>query len=238
MTGHASSFHRLLVAVGILLGLTVTTSAYADSRPQVVRPNSKAFAMTYGEWSARWWQYVYGLPEADHPLTDETGERCAVGQWGPVFFLMGTTISEPVTRRKCIVPAGKGILFPIVNFAGAVPEDGATADEITEVASSVVDLIDVDSLSVRIDGRIVDDLEDFRFKSPIFSFTGETPNVFSQIGCGAPPCYEGFRETAFADGYWILLRPLSPGRHTIRFHGEVPDFDFVVDVTYHLRVRS
>ncbi len=123
-----------------------------------------------------------------------------------------------------------------MNAGCAIPEDGATLEAITAVCTGIADQVDVNTLSVRVDGVEVKRPEQFRFQSPTFSFTGETPNVFSEIGCGTPPCYEGFRETAFADGFWILLKPLSAGNHEIHFHGEIPEFDFVVDVTYHLTV--
>ena len=196
-----------LVVLGIVLGLTATTPVYAESDSDVVRPHSKAFPMTYGEWSARWWQYIFGLPAADHPLNDTTGERCAVGQWGPVFFLVGPpTTGGPVTR-SCTVPARKALLIPILNVSCAVPEDGGTLDEITTLCDLIADLIDVNTLSVSIDGEAVKSLRRFRFQSPAFSFTGNTPNVFSQIGCvDSGHCYEGFREVAVSDGYWIMPR--------------------------------
>ena len=34
-----------------------------------------------------------------------------------------------------------------------------------------------------------------------------------------------------------MLAPLPAGEHTVHFHGAIPAFDFVLDVTYHLTVR-
>jgi hypothetical protein len=237
MKNHVRRFLDVLVVVGIVWGLTATDSVFADANSRVVRPHKESFPLTYEEWSARWWQYIFGLPLTDHPLNDTTGERCAVGQWGPVFFLVGPPTTGDAVERSCTVPSGKGILFPIVNVACAIPEDGGTLGAITSLCTSIADLIEVDTLSVSIDGDTIKDLDGFRFQSPAFSFTGETPNVFSAIGCGTPPCYEGFRETAISDGYWILLKPLKVGNHEIHFHGEIPDFHFVVDVTYDLTVE-
>ena len=45
---------------------------------------------------------------------------------------------------------------------------------------------------------------------------------------------------AVADGFYLLLAPLSPGRHTITFGGTGnfggPDAPFSQDITYQLRV--
>jgi hypothetical protein len=237
MKRYAKYFLEVVLVAAFVLGLSLTNGFCTLSSSQVVPPKQKAFEMSYGEWSARWWQYVFGLPEANNPLSDTTGAQCGLGQWGPVFFLVGTTGGDPVVR-SCTIPAGKGLLIPVVNFGGAVPDDAGTIEEVTGIAASAADLIDVSTLSVTIDGVAVKNLGDFRFRSPIFSFTGSTPNIFSVYGCviTAPHCYEGFHDQAVADGYWILLNPLPAGNHTVHLHGEIPDWGFVVDVTYHLTV--
>lgn len=239
MNTNMKTWRYAVAVMGIFVGLTLVrgqtaSAASPDNEPDVVAPREKAFPMTYGEWSARWWQYVFGLPADDHPLTDPTGEQCAVGQFGPVFFLVGTT-GGAANRIACEVPTGKGLLFPIINAACAIPEDGSTTEQIRNLCSAFIDGVDLDTLAVEVDGVALQGLEKFRFKSPIFSFTGNTPNVFSEIGCSTPPCYQGFREKAFADGFWILLEPLAVGKHSIHFHGEIPG-SLEVDVTYALTV--
>jgi hypothetical protein len=237
MKRYAKYFLEVFLVATFALGLNLTNGFCTLSSSQVVPPKQKAFEMSYGEWSARWWQYVFGLPEANNPLSDTTGAQCGLGQWGPVFFLVGTTGGDPVVR-SCTIPARKGLLIPVVNFGGAVPDDADTIEAVTDMAASAVDMIDLNTLSVTIDGVAVRNLGDYRFRSPVFSFTGSVPNVFSAGGCGptAPHCYEGFHNQAVADGYWVLLNPLPAGNHTVHLHGEIPDWGFVVDVTYHLTV--
>lgn len=239
MKNHTKRFVQLFLVALFALGLNLTNGFSSVASSQVVRPKQKAFEMSYGEWSARWWQFVFGLPEADNPLNDTTGALCGKGQWGPVFFLVGTTGGDPVVRA-CTIPAGKGLLIPVVNFGGAVPDDADTIEAVAEMAAGAVDMVDVSTLSFTIDGVAVKNLADYRFRSPVFSFTGAVPNIFSVAGCGptAPNCYEGFHEQGVAEGYWILLNPLPAGNHTIHLHGEIPDWGFVVDVTYHLQVLS
>jgi hypothetical protein len=208
------------------------TNAFAGG--SVVPPAQKAFDMTYGEWSARWVQFVFGLPEADNPLNDTTGALCGKGQWGPVIFLYGTTGGDPVTR-SCTISTKKGLIIPLVNWFGAVPEDGATPEEVADLLAWVNDLTDVNSLAATIDGVPVQNLAKYRFRTPVFSFTGAIPNLFSN-SCGSPPCYEGFHEQGLGEGYYIMVNPLSPGQHTIHVHGEVPDWAIVQDATYLLTV--
>ena len=103
----------------------------------MVPPQSESFPQTYGEWGAQWWQYVIGIPADKNPFNDTTGAQCQLGQWGAVFFLVGS--GPPVKRNKCEVPAGRGLFFPIVNIICAVPEDGLTPEKISDVCSSIID---------------------------------------------------------------------------------------------------
>ena len=40
------------------------------------------------------------------------------------------------------------------------------------------------------------------------------------------------------DGYWLLLAPLPPGEHELRFGGSLPEIGFATEVTYHLIVAE
>src|SRR5215211_1758610 len=108
---------RLLTLVIILSGLIVgfvTSSVilfgHADSiNPGVFLVDSKPYGLTYGEWSARWWQWLNSIPQGVNPSTDETGEDCDQVQKGPVWFLAGTGGGSAV--RQCTIPGEKAILI-------------------------------------------------------------------------------------------------------------------------------
>ncbi len=221
----------LLVAI-ITLGLNSTTAFAGGS---VVPPTQKAFDMTYEEWTARWMQFVFALPAADSPLNDATGALCGKGQWGPVIFLFGVPQGGDSVTRSCTIPSKKGLLIPLMNFSAAVPEDGATPDDVAAVLKWAADLVDVSTLSATIDGVPVQNLAKYRFRTPVFSFTGSIPNIFS-TSCGALPCYEGFHEQGMGEGYYIMVNPLPAGVHRLHIHAELPDWAFVEDATYNLTV--
>jgi hypothetical protein len=229
--GKTVRFFKVVILIA-LVSLLAQPVLAKGGNPRVAPPNSTPYDRTYGEWTAEWWKYAMSFPADTSPLTDATGANCATGQSGPVFFLVGTTGGTAV-RDDCVVPVGKSILFPVINFISAVPEDGATADDIQTLCSWATDYID--KVEATVDGVPLRNLlADYRVASPVFSFTGAVGNPFG--------AYERFRETAFSDGYWVLLRPLSPGPHEIHFAGHfyLPDWDweFSVDVTYHLTVAN
>lgn len=68
----------------------------------------------------------------------------------------------------------------------------------------------------------------FRATSPLVGFTADPGWIFND------PCVTGTPQVGVADGYWIMLRPLSPGPHTLHFRGAFTGF--ATEVTYHLTV--
>ena len=65
-----------------------------------------------------------GLPQENHPLFDETGEDCDVGQSGKVWFLGGVINETGSASRECTVPTGKAIFFPILNVEWPIVDPG------------------------------------------------------------------------------------------------------------------
>ena len=62
-----------------------------------------------GFTSTNWWNWITSIPEENNPVGDETGEKCTIGQKGPVWFLPGTSGGK--LERTCTVPAGKALFL-------------------------------------------------------------------------------------------------------------------------------
>ncbi|WP_437738255.1 hypothetical protein [Sorangium sp. So ce1335] len=135
-----------------------------------------------------------------------------------------------VARRRCTVPRGKALFIPILNAAcSTIQGDGETEEELRDCANDLMD--QVTERFIVIDGKRIRGLDAFRHESPLFVF-GPLPED-NLIGADA-----GETSDAVADGFHVLLAPLSPGAHTIHFGGrvETDDFTFDLDITYHLTV--
>lgn len=222
---------RILIALGLGLLLTMllpTTSFGSNSNPGVIPPNKPAYGMTYGEWSARWWQWATSMSMDKHPLADTAG--CSRGQFGPVWFLGGNFSGSTGGTRKCTVPAGKALFFPIVNVDCSSLEAGdfygATAVERRACARGIVD--HVTDLAVEIDGVSLTSLTKYRATSPNIVFAlAPLPNVLGVVA--------GSGELV-GDGYYLLLAPLSSGQHTIHFKGTFSQWGVTVGETYSVTV--
>ncbi|WP_322753955.1 hypothetical protein [Frankia sp. Cas3] len=198
--------------------------------PGVFPPSSHPSGMTYAQWSVIWWKWAFLQPAAISALNDPTGARCAVLQSGPVWFLAGAMGSA---ERTCTVPRGKAILFPVINGWCSIPFDGKTLSEITSCAKAQMDGVILKEASV--DGVQLQNLDAYRFRSSPFLLPAVPTNYFG---------YDPGIYPSVADGFWIMLYPLSRGEHTLHLRGcyvacsntaDPPTFES--NVTYHLRVR-
>lgn len=221
--------------------LSMTVAARCDDSP-FAPPDQRVRGVTYAELAARWWQYVLAIPAAQNPVLDGP---CTTGQSGDIFFLTGNF--GGTSTRDCTVPPGKAIVFPAANFICYTAPDAEgcstphTDAELIACAQGGFDGIPT-TLTVELDGEPLTDPAAYHVTSSVFSWTAppdEADWLLPFIGpipantCGIP---EGNRFGA-TDGFWIGLRPLEHGEHTLHFTARIepPGQDpFVEDVTYHL----
>jgi len=95
-----------------------------------------------------------------NPVTDTTGQFCATGQKGAVWFLAGTFGVPSSVSRTCTVPAGQALFFPVIGeFYGAFLSD-PPAQRTADFIRSQVDCT-VKSVRVEIDGVFVNNAREF-----------------------------------------------------------------------------
>ena len=216
---NARSFTRFVqyACFVVLLGAgAVNATADGNANPGIRPPNSKTYGKTYGEWAAAWWQWALSIPAAQNPLLDTTGEFAGVGQRGPVWFLAGT-LGDPA-ERTINVPEGKPIFMPVHNWIfGSAAFDcdptvpGVTCDVPTLRQKAAAATTGAEVVEAWIDGRKVRNIRNYRGISP--EPFGVTLPEGSVIGIPA-----GNYFPQVADGFWLMLKPLHEGKHTIRVH--------------------
>ena len=183
----------------------------AAARGAVFGKDSRPFSLTYGDWTAKWWQWAYSIPKDIHPAYDDTGKYYIIKQNGPVWFFPGT-YGKPVVR-ECTIPEGKAILLPILNSecSSAKFSDLKTVQELRTCAK--IFQYQVTQLQASIDGVDIpeSELKKYRIQSPTFNFTLPEDNI------GLPA---NTTTQAVADGNWLFLKPLAAGKHEISFMGD------------------
>ena len=203
----ARQISQALVTAALMTAAAFSsTAAIADRSSPVIDPTNVIAGRTYADWSAAWWQWVASIPPSSNPLFDN-GD-CTTGQTGQVFFLGGNLQSWRRRKRRCTVPKGKNIYFPIVNEADAVPNATDTINIFREANQSVID--GATKLEADLDGKRIDA---FRVQSTVFSFLVLTDNIF---GISA-----GTYDPAVDDGV-VCHASAAPARAArASFHGDL-----------------
>jgi hypothetical protein len=211
----------------LIIGLTMVASAagaHADQGNPGIAPIHSGIATvkTYAELGAEWWQWALQAPAADSPLLDTTGEKCAVGQRGPVWFLAGTLGSEnpmgdPAVRDCDKVPNGKAIFFPVINEAFFAFLNDPPEERTPEFLRGKLQCTNVRDLSAFVDGEAVAKLERFETtpeESPLFDVQLPEDNIFGATEDDIP---ELLLSPSVHKGFYLYLRPLTPGEHIVEW---------------------
>ena len=221
----------------LMMSFALLASAQYAPNPMVFQPDENIYGLSYGDWTATWWQYLMQYTNDVNPYNDTTGARCNQDQGGPVFFLVGSPTGKDLTTRYCTVPEGKALLIPLINAECSTIEGGTfhIANGAQGHACAASWLEGVDKLSVTIDGMKVTGLSNYRFQSPFYYFNVPPENNFT--GTVGPT--EGW---SVSDGYWLMVKPLRPGVHVIHVYahqmpiplntgGSVQNFTYVLTVS-------
>lgn len=207
-----------LVFLPILVAVAMTSFCRAENSI-VVPPGDTVDNLSQEQWSVRWWMWAGSFNDDVSPVADRTGEFCASKQQGKVWFLAGTYGTRR-TVRTCKVPRGKYLFFPLINY---VVMPGAKSGCEAQMATAARMTDNPFTLILDVDGTAIPGLAAHR---------QATRRCFDMGASRESPV--SIYPSA-ANGYYVLLKPLSPGRHTINFGGALPSM--LQAVTYTLQVE-
>jgi hypothetical protein len=250
ITSNNPAWPHLRLAGIIALAVTLSASAQKPglATPRVLPADSLPYGKSYAEWSAEHWKWIYSLPVDQHPLFD-TADASRGQPFGHVWFLGGTYTATPdangnidaVATRNITIPPGTALFFPITDVEASVLEGNGTTEAELRATARYLES-HAQNMTCSIDGQVVQQLDGYRVQSPLFTI-GPVPdnNVFQATGVPAPA---GTTTPSVSDGVFVMLAPLSVGRHTIHFSGSLVftaaqdgfDFIFAQDITYNIEV--
>ena len=220
-----SIWQSVMVAVAVLM---MGAPASADNR--IVQPGQQYFGKSYNVLASEWTNWLIAEPSATNPAYDDNGSLCGQNQEGNVWFLAGTfeNVNTPddLSKRKCIVPAGKAIFLTLGGVYVSFSPDFLWTDPLCSILplEKTLEQIRCDvnndvpvapsiSFEVKIDGLPVKDLFAFRVQSKPEGFTLRVPDGSLLTEWGFSP---GDRFPAVSDGYFLFLKPLKLGKHTLK----------------------
>ena len=143
------------------------------------------------------------------------GTSVTVGQTNTNSSVFYLGPGEGKIERTCTVPAGKGLLIPVMEVEQSDKEiPGASVEDLTNAAKKDQD--GVNSLYLKIDNEeyTYDDLIKYRIQ-PTEPFQVIFPdNGIFGVADGGP-------SQVVADGFYILTEPLTAGNHTVHFRSSL-----------------
>lgn len=241
MIGHRCR-QAAVAAVAMLLAATASMAgsgtafaaggagaAQANANPRVI-PNQGPL---YGDLAAKWWLWAYSFPADSLPFLNPGGPvDLSAGQQGHIWFLAGSNVGA--VTRTAVVPTGVQLFVPMANLVNDYPcpdpsfrpDPGESLEHFLQrTAVPYLDLMT--GLFATLDGVDLRNLTAYEAISSIFTFTADPA-----LAATVDPCITGTAQPGVAAGFWLLLAPLPPGDHMLRF-GSV---GWGQDVIYQLNV--
>jgi len=249
----------LLAVVGVLVLSSSALAGKGSSLNTGVVPISSGL---YPNLSVEWWQWAYAQPvtpnnpATTNPLVDTTGVAAHNDQpAGNIFFLAGLIGSNTglvaSVERTITITSDKQLFFPLLNAESdnvSSPPTNFTVAQLRQFNDFFVS--QVTSLYVTLDGIPLAIPNSFRVISPVFNYTLPPNNPPGSVNLyyyltGGSFLVTGLQTPAVGDGFYVLLQPLTPGQHLLRFGGSTQTEDqfgnpalFSLNVTYHITVQA
>jgi hypothetical protein len=242
MNGNRKGPYVLMAVIALMMAFFVVAfpaPVQADENP-ALPPDFTLHGKTGNEWNAEWWQWAFKIPLADHPMAQTGDVDCGAYQHGRVWFLggaFGGVGSGPT--RTCTIPKNTYLWFPVLNWVFWRPGDFVTDQEGHDAVRFYGD--GTENVLVTVDGVPVPNVEDYRYHSDIFKFKIQSGGVFEgdPNNTEYPHLIPGVMYDGIDDGYYMMLKPLPAGDHTIHFSADSPFFGgFSVDMTYYITVTE
>lgn len=204
--------------------LCVQNSSATNSSDLIYLKDSKPFGVSYPEWTAIWWDWHYGIPSKDdqkdeddlshyHPREAYSPEKCAWHQTDKnVWFLPdGRNLlfeSSNPEIRQCTVPYGKALLVQIYGGGCSEAEGLITEKQRRDCVELGLDMV---TFTAKVDGIEVmnsEDRYDYLPEIYVYNLTLNNENYYD-LPAGTWKAMSG--------GYFLFVKPLSIGNHTIEF---------------------
>ena len=209
----------MAIATGCLLVLSANFSTAAmngrNPNPGIALPNSQPAGASYSEWEALALQWYYSIPTTAPPPPPRVIGNMVVP---PPAGFAGVTV--PVTMK-----VGQWFLVPMcflawANTPGDWGYDHPWSDPYTDPNTGIAyptyeawarevmkEVTDQWPPTSTIDGVPVQNIDFYRMQTGLFDLVLPDENAWGVPAGTYSPC--------FADGWFAILPPMKPGKHTV-----------------------
>jgi hypothetical protein len=213
-----------MVFVQVIVMITIIPQTNADAlNPALYSIDESPFGIPYSTWIARWWNWTTGISATENHPRESADRSCDVHQeWKNVWFLPDVLNGNMV--RNCEVPLGRAIFVPVTTGEKSVAEQPSlTAKSPDEVKKELIEGTHFcdnynEINSAQIDGRkilgLAPNSTTYRTNtSDLFQLNWAKGNIYN-----TNPIQD---RRAFAEGWFLFVKPLPQGDHTIEIHSSI-----------------
>jgi hypothetical protein len=205
---------------------SVLTHTAVATSSEVFSTNDNPFGRAYSEWVIDWWKWwITNVQDAEtEKLAGLQENGCLLHHQGAVVMLLDTAVGGSI-NQKCKISSEQGILIPIWTGECDQATQGHFDDSFKQLTECAREY-DVGRVTgqVNIDGKQVARLSATDLKThysqnvseintPQFNATFKEGGVMDVVRFGTFP--------TVAHGWFVFLKPLSPGQHSVYYENNV-----------------
>src|SRR6185503_2031774 len=213
---------RTALLFGLLLALLTTSSALAAAPAKGFLPaTAHPLGDSMADWATAWNRWAFGSAADVNPLL---AVRCEQSSLNPRMWFLPVSLGGEF-ENTCNVPRGS---FLMLNAGGAEcsnleaePFFGANEQELIECVNDGLDLVSYVEVTGK--GVTTTNLRAYAVTSHLDTLPA---NNLLSTDAGI----------TMDRGYFLVVGPLSPGRHTFHAYDEFEIFNFQAGITYTINV--
>jgi hypothetical protein len=209
---------------------------HEEEEEEIYTVDQKINGITYTDLIKEWCNWLYDTPRQSNASVDYKGINANNEQKiDKVFFLSGTFGGH--ADRHSDIPEEKNLFFPIMVSTCRVGEFAKikTRSQLSSKVKSETNSVIQMTLTLDEEVYYHKDLLKYRAKNTWFDLGIHKDSVIG--GSYGKSLIPGSKKKAAADGYWVGIKPLPKGDHTIHFFATAKD-GYTQDVTYFLHIKD
>ena len=246
-------YRKINLSVYILLSIGSISSSWvpysAGYGADTYSKNESPFGISNGDWVAKYWNWDYSLPldPQTNVITGLKENGCLIQKDNSMVMLADTAFGG-VWNQNCTISRNEGILIPIWTGECNAGEKDCLNQPFEQLSKAArgFDLGKIKGL-VKVDNIPVATLDAIDYKTNIMNNVTEV--YTKQYNATVPndshvPNEKYGTFPAAAHGWFVFLKPLQPGNHTVYYQNSVEPTTLTgagntntAQFTYHFKVQ-
>jgi len=225
-----NDIYMIFIVISICLTVSLLNGMTHAYGVDLYTKSDKPFGISLDDWIGKWWTWWFGIPASELP-NNMPRSNCLVNISDSMVMLMETTaVVNKANPQECKITSDQGVMIPLWTGywydAPEVPsksfkelsEEARRSSNLGQITSKVIidgspiSILDVESKIDGVSVYLMENVTEIYAKG--FNFT--IPDGFGKRFVGQD-VYEGQTHRFGAHGWFVFLKSLPVGDHTITY---------------------